>query len=67
MGWSYSESFHVVLIVMKTLPTASTSEQLPQLELGHLTLHKASEKLKSRMGGKGQRQNFNFAKREVYM
>lgn len=43
----------MVPIVMKSLPTASTSEQLPQLELRHLTLHKASQELKSRVGGKG--------------
>lgn len=32
---SYSESFHVVPIVMKTLPTEYIWEQLPHLELGH--------------------------------
>lgn len=38
----------MVPIVMRTLPTASTSEQLPQLELGHLTFHKAFQELKGR-------------------
>lgn len=32
---SYSRSFHVVPIVMKTLPTEYIWEQLPHLELGH--------------------------------
>lgn len=32
----------MAFIVMKTLPTAYTSEQLPQLELSHRTLHKTS-------------------------
>jgi len=32
---SYSGSFHVVPIVMKTLPTEYIWEQLPHLELGH--------------------------------
>lgn len=34
-GRSFSASFHVVPIVMKTLPTEYIWEQLPHLELGH--------------------------------
>lgn len=47
----------MVPIVMKTLPTASTSEQLPQLELCHLTLLKASQELKRGAGGKDDRRS----------